>query len=291
MYRRTGRGRLLLLIFLALSIVLITLDFRQNEGGPLERLKDISSAVVAPIQRGLAAVARPVGDFFSAIGDIGELRDENERLTEELEQAQTEIDEAEAVKDQLQRLTALNDLDDPWVTMEKLTAEVIARSSSNYRWAYIINKGRSDGVRPDMAVIDSDGLVGKVLSVSSHEATIIVLIDPESSVTARVADERDTGSLRGNGANEPLDLQLISPESDVDEGDAVITAGYDRGIYPPGIPIGFVSEVGPEGAELEADVEVEPYVDFTKLDFVYVLLESGPRLAGNEQSKGAASGQ
>src|SRR3989337_2645919 len=114
MYRRSGRGLLLLLSFLALSIVLITLDFRQNEGGPLERLKDISSAVVAPIQRGLAAVARPVGDFFSAIADIGELRDETERLEQELEQARTEIDEAEAVKSQLSRLTTLNELDEPW---------------------------------------------------------------------------------------------------------------------------------------------------------------------------------
>ena len=70
MYRRTGRGRLLLVVFVGLCIVLITLDFRQGEGGPLERAKDISAAIVDPIQRGFSTVFEPVGDFFSSLADV-----------------------------------------------------------------------------------------------------------------------------------------------------------------------------------------------------------------------------
>jgi rod shape-determining protein MreC len=290
MYRRSGRGRLLLLAFLALSIVVITLDFRQNPGGPLERVKDISSAVLAPIQRGLAAVARPIGDFFSAIGDLGNLRDRNDELEAENKRLLSEIEGVEGVEEEYEKLRAHFELEESWLTMNRVVAEVIGRMPINYRWAYIINKGTSDGIRPDMAVINPNGLVGKVLSATSHRATIIVLIDPEAGASARVANGRDIGIVRGNGAGEPLDLQLVGPNADVDVGDEVITAGYDQGIYPAGIPIGYVSEVSPEGTGLERDVEIEPYVSFTALDFVEILLDSGPRLTKDEAKLREASG-
>ena len=290
MYRRSGRGRLLLLAFLALSIVVITLDFRQNPGGPLERVKDISSAVLAPIQRGLAAVARPIGDFFSSIGDLGNLRDRNDELEAENKRLLSEIEGVEGVEEEYEKLRAHFELEESWLTMNRVVAEVIGRMPINYRWAYIINKGTSDGIRPDMAVINPNGLVGKVLSATSHRATIIVLIDPEAGASARVANGRDIGIVRGNGAGEPLDLQLVGPNADVDVGDEVITAGYDQGIYPAGIPIGYVSEVSPEGTGLERDVEIEPYVSFTALDFVEILLDSGPRLTKDEAKLREASG-
>jgi rod shape-determining protein MreC len=293
MYRRSGRGRLLLLVFLALSIVVITLDFRQNPGGPLERIKDISSAVLAPIQRGLAAVARPIGDFFSAIGDLGDLRDRNEDLESENERLRSEIEGAEAIEQEYSQIREHFELEASWLTMNRVVAEVIGRMPTNYRWAYIINKGRSDGIRPDMAVIDPNGLVGKVLNATSQRATILVLIDPEAGASARIKEARDTGIVRGNGAGEPLDLQLVGPNAEVLEGDEVITSGYDQGIFPAGIPIGFVSEVGPEGTGLERDIEIEPYVDFTNLDFVEILIDSGPHLTETEEEKlrEAAGGQ
>src|SRR3990170_4639064 len=111
MYRRSGRGRLLLLIFLALSILIITLDFRQNEGGPLERAKDISATVVAPIQRGLTTVFRPVGEFFASIGELGGLRSTNQRLEAELEAAESEIQNARALESDFVELKRLNDLE------------------------------------------------------------------------------------------------------------------------------------------------------------------------------------
>lgn len=280
MYRRSGRGRLLLLVFLALSIVIITLDFRQNEGGPLERAKDISATVVAPIQRGLTTVFRPVGEFFASIGELGGLRSKNQRLEAELEAAESEIQNARALENDFEKLTELHDVQEPWTAMETLTASVQSNVSSNYRWARVIDKGRDDGIRPDMAVVNADGLVGKIVRpVTEHTATVLLLIDPRGAAGARISDRRDTGKIQGNGDNDRLALELIGSNSDVFVGDIVVSSGYNEGIFPPSIPIGIVDEVIGDVRAPDHTIIVEPFVNFTELDYVLVLLETGRSVA------------
>ncbi|HEX2196415.1 MAG TPA: rod shape-determining protein MreC [Actinomycetota bacterium] len=275
---------MLLLVFLALAILVITLDYRQGPGGPLERAKDFSVTLVAPIQRGFTTIFRPVGNFFSSIGELGSLRSKNEDLEEQLEQAQADVREAEALVDENQRLTDLLDLENSWVVSERVTARVIATGPKNLTWAAIIDKGRADGIRPDMAVIAPEGLVGKVYSVGTHQATILYLVDPRGAASARIDGGRDAGIVSGRGAGDPLEFDLVGVNADAEVGDRVVTAGYDGGIFPAGIPIGLVVDVGGDARQATKDIDVEPYVDFTALDFVQVLVDSGPKLSQNEGS-------
>lgn len=287
MYRRSGRGRLLLLVFIALSIIVITLDFRQNEGGPLQRAKDISVTIVAPIQRGLTAVFRPVGEFFASIGELGSLRSQNQRLEAQLEAAEAQIGQAQALEEEFDALARLHALQEPWTEMDKVTASVFAYAPSNYRWARTIDKGRADGIKADMAVVNSEGLVGKIVRpITDHSATVLLLIDPRGAAGARISDRRDTGKIQGNGESEGLSLELIGSNSDVAVNDLVITSGYDGGIFPPGIPIGLVDEVIGDVRAPDQTIVVEPFVNFTELDFVFVLLDSGRSVANTGGAEG-----
>ena len=270
----------MLLIFLVLSIIVITLDYRQVSGGVLERAKDISGAILVPIQKGFTALSRPIGGLFSSIGELNDLRGANARLMAEVEELRSERERAMAIISENSRLRANLSLNESWANMDKVTAEVISDVPSNYRWAVRIDKGRADGIRRDQAVIDPSGLVGKIIQVDRHSSVVLLLIDPTAAARARIADSRDQGIIRGRGANEKLSLELIGPDATVEVGSTVITAGYDLGIFPPGIPIGTVAAVGAEGPGIEQDIEVEPLVDFTSLDFVQVILESGRRLQG-----------
>jgi rod shape-determining protein MreC len=278
MYRRPGRGRLLLFVCLALSLLLITLDFRQNRGGVIARAKDVAVTVVTPIQRGFTAVTQPVGDFFAAVGDLADIRSRNRELEDRLDRAQADIREAQSLEDENIRLRNVLELDKAWQSMERATAPVISKAPSNYKWAVIIGKGRADGIRQNMAVIDPEGLVGKVIQAERSQATVLLLIDPDAAAGARVEDARDTGVVRGNGASEYLSLEFVAADADVSIGDEIITSGYDGGVFPPGIPIGLVAEVAPQDAGLEREVEVEAAVDFPALDFVTVLIETGSRV-------------
>jgi rod shape-determining protein MreC len=284
MYRRNGRGRLLLLVFLALAVLVITLDYRQGPGGPLERAKDFSVTLVAPIQRGFNTVFRPVGNFFSSLGELGSLRSKNAELEETVDQLEAENRQAEELIIENARLAELLELESSWVTGDRVNARVIAMAPNNYQWAAIIDKGRDDGVRPDMAVIAPEGLVGKVISASSHQATVLYLVDPAGAAGARISGGRDAGSVQGNGVGQPLTFERIGVNADADVGDKVVTSGYDGGIFPAGIPIGYISEVGGDARQATKEIEVDPSVEFTTLDFVQVLVESGPRLTMSEGS-------
>lgn len=278
MFRRPGRGRLLLLVFLAMSVVLITLDFRQGEGGPLETARDVVSGVVAPIQRGFTTVFRPVGDFFSSLGDLGDLREDNAAMEEELAELRQKQAQADAVISEVQELHQILDLEKHWSDMDPVTARITGRVPDNYKWAVTIDKGSEDGIVKNLAVISPDGLVGRVVEVDPNESTVLQLIDPDAAAAGRIEQSRDTGTVTGHGPSRPFELEFVPGDARVRENDLVVTAGFDDGIFPPGIIIGNVEEVSGASSELEKDITIEPAVDFNALDYVTILLGSGPNL-------------
>lgn len=275
MYRPRRRGRLFLLVFLALSILIITLDFRGGSGGPLERAKDVTAAIVAPIQRGLNAVTRPIGNFFSSIGDLANLREENERLEAELDSLQTDVSEARNLTAENDELRRMLDLEESWASMDRVAAQVIADAPGNFQWSVVIDKGSNDGIRKDMAVITPEGLVGKILTVDAHQSTVLLIVDPNLGVGSTTEERRLTGITFGRGEGVDLSLQYVSKEENVGVGDRVMTSNYNGRVFPPGIPIGYVSHVGGDQRASDFEIDVNPYVDFGKLNFVYVLLQTG----------------
>jgi rod shape-determining protein MreC len=278
MYRRNTRGRLLLLVFLALSILIITLDFR-DATGPLDRVRDISQAVVAPIQRGLTTVTRPVGNFFSSLGDLASLREDNRQLTAEIAALREKQAEADTVVDENIRLHEILDLTAPWFARPRINAAVINEAPGNYKWAVVIDRGSADGVSDNMAVVTPDGLVGKVIRVDAHQATVLLMIDPDGHAAATTEEIGKSGVTAGNGEDEDLSLEFVPKGTDISEGDHIMTSSYNGGIFPRGIPIGYVSNVSGDTRAASLDISVTPFVDFSDLEFVQILKETGQGLS------------
>jgi rod shape-determining protein MreC len=279
MYRKPGRGRVLLLVFLALSIIVITIDYRAGSGGILRTAREWSVAVVAPIQRGFTTVVRPVGNFFASIGELGDLRDENRRLKDANEQLAAENTQADETLEENQRMAELLDLQEAWPAMDKVHAQVYAKDAGNYGEGVYIDKGREDGIRPNMPVLAPEGLIGKTLSVTANESLVILIVDTNFGANARVKGERDTGLVRGRGSADPLTMILIGKNSEVEVGDEVTTSGLDE-IYPPAIPIGEVIRADVRGGQASKTIDVEPFVDIAKLDKVMVLMPDGSPTGG-----------
>lgn len=289
MFRRSGRGRLLLAAFLVLSIGVITLDFQTEGEGPLDKARDAAGAVVAPIQRGVSVVVRPVRNFFSSIGDLSSLRDENEELRDEVGELRVQTERAEAIEDDLAAAREALDLDEPWFRMDYVAVELIANQAANYKWSITISKGSDDGIEKNMAVIDpsAGGLVGKTVGpINDNTATVLLLVDANAAAKAKIERVQDTGVVTGNGEGEPLSMDLVQPDAKVDVGDTVTTATYDGGVFPPNIPIGEVSNVTASETSLTQSIEIEPVVDFDSLDILQVLLETGPIEDDESQPEG-----
>ncbi|CAN5720746.1 rod shape-determining protein MreC [soil metagenome] len=282
---------MLLVVFIALCTILITLDFRQSPGGPLERAKDLSTALVAPVQRGLTAVTRPVGGFFSSLGEIGSLRRRNVDLKGRVDSMRSKVQEAQALVDQNQQLRRQLGLRRSWQSMPTVAAEVFGNAPANYRWAVYIDRGSADGVRRDMAVLSADGLVGKVVRAATHSATVLLLMDPGAYAGAYIRAQDGggrasayTGVVNGTGDPQKLELSYVDPDANVSVGDDVVTRGVAGGVFPAGIPVGVVSSVVDDGGALDQRISVQPAVRFDTLQFVEVLIQPGAHVRVSARS-------
>jgi rod shape-determining protein MreC len=248
----------------------ITLDFRAGERGPLAVLGRGALTVVAPLQEAVAGIFRPIGAFFSTLANLGNLRRENEELRAQI--ARTHQDQAQFTNlrrefEELQRLLDLKQRFD----LPTRGATVIGESVSNFEWAVIIDRGSSDGVTLDMPVIAADGLVGRVVKISPTSSKVMLISDPDSRVGVKLASSGERGLLVG-GRGEELRLDLINPDTEVLPAEPVLTSGYQGSLFPPGIPVGQVARATTSEIELTRPVFVRPYVDFSRLSHVLLVL-------------------
>jgi rod shape-determining protein MreC len=289
-YRRSRSTRLLLIGLLLASLVTITIDSRAGDHGPLAAMGRFGLAIVNPLQEGVSAVVRPIGSFFSNVFRAGSLQAENEALQDTIAGLRIQLQEYYELKrgfDELARVVQFQEE----LGIQGFAARVVAEAPSNFEWSVIVDKGSDDGVYDDMPVMSGSGLVGRVVQATPSSSVVMLIIDPESSVAARLAESGEVGLLQGN-RSEDLRFSLLDPEVEVEPGELVVTSGYhlqngtDVGIFPPGIPIGEVSLVDNDPADLERVVHVRPFVDFTRPDMVLMVQWERPDISTDPGDSG-----
>ncbi|MEU0671647.1 rod shape-determining protein MreC [Streptomyces sp. NPDC006172] len=272
--RDTRESRLLLVLLIAVAFALITVDIRGGEDSPVDGARRAAAAAFGPIEDGVSSAVDPVGNAVSAVRDSGERHD---RLAE-LEQRNAAL-EAKLGSDDRNR-SRLTQLD----RMLKLAgagqygikgAQVIAiGAAQGFSWTVTIDLGAADGVKRDMTVLNADGLVGRVTTVGPNTATVLLANDPDFTVGTRMEAGDELGFASGQG-DRPLRVELLNGKAEVKAGDRLVTFGSqaDRP-FVPGVPVGVVSRVDPSGGDLTRTLYVTPYVSFTKLDIVGVVVEA-----------------
>jgi rod shape-determining protein MreC len=159
-----------------------------------------------------------------------------------------------------------------------VTAEIISKPPSEFEQRVVVAAGSANGIHEDDPVVTADGLVGKVTKVASHQAQVTLLTDEDTAVSAIDIDTRAEGVVKhGHGPGSNLFLDLVPKAERVVRNNRIVTAGWHQGqlssIYPKGIPIGIVSSASFPSTDLYASVQVTPYVDFSALDSVIVLVK------------------
>lgn len=263
------RARVVLAVLVLVSLVLVTADFRSDEGGPLDGVRRVATSLFAPVQASATAVVEPVGRFFGGIGDLASTFEDNQRLRDRVAQLEERRRSTEDVERENDELRALLDLQEgrDW---ETVSATTIGIGPSNYEWTITIDVGTEDGVAEDMAVVDGDGLVGRVVLADRSSSRVLLTIDPNFASAARVAGSGEVGNISGRGS-ELLLFDLLDPGAGVEPGDEVVTSSYAFGVFPAGVPVGVVEELEEETPDLTRSVRVRPYVDFTSLGTLLVV--------------------
>lgn len=279
--RDTRESRLLLVLLITIAFALITVDIRGGENSAIDGARSAAASVFGPAERGVSSVVEPVGD---AIAAVRESRSRHDRISD-LER------ENAALKQQL----GSNQLNRNRVAeAEKLLgtanagqygiqgAEVIAiGAAQGFSWTVTINAGSNDGVARDMTVINGDGLVGRVTTVSPTTATVLLASDPDFTVGTRLENSMELGFSTGQGAG-PLQVQLLNGKAKVKKGDRLVTFGsHGSKPFVPGVPVGKVVRIEKAAGGLTRTVYVEPFVGFTKLDIVGVVVKAPPEDPGD----------
>jgi rod shape-determining protein MreC len=162
-----------------------------------------------------------------------------------------------------------------------VAAQVIGSSGSDLSRIIYIDKGKNAGIEPDMAVMTSDGVVGKVLLVYPSVAQVLLVSDQSSGVGAILEKTRLQGVLRGTASGEVV-LERVMSDEQVPVGETVLTSGGDQ-IFPKGLPVGTVTEVG-RGKDLFLNIKIKPAADLSKLEEVLVLIEKQEQPAPSEDA-------
>lgn len=266
------RARVLLALFLLVALVLITLDFRASDqdGGMASDLRSGVGVVLGPIQEGLAVVVRPVADATDSVTDLFRLRRENQRLRAKLDATEQRRLSYEDVVRENEQLRAQADMAS---RLDAATAQarIIGQGASNFEWTVTINVGTDDGVATDMAVVNGDGLVGRVIATNASTSWVLLAVDPNFGAAARVAATRQPGLVSGDGS-QPLVFEPLVTDAPIEVGQEVVTSTYNGGTFMSGIPIGVVSAADYDAGQLVRRVEVVPYANFSSLDLVSVVL-------------------
>jgi rod shape-determining protein MreC len=267
------RRRTLVGVLVLVSLVLITLDFRQGDDGPLNGAQELAMAAFSPLQDGLGTVVRPIGGFFSSIGQLGRLREDNAALEAELDAMRSR---AVAIADLERENDALRDALSMSRRLELTTsaARVIAQPPGAFRWSVLIDIGADNGVRRNMAVVNAEGFVGKVTDVTGTHARVQLAASPNAGYAVRIADSGQQGLVSGRGSR-PLEMFILDdPEAQIPVGSEVVTRAFQGGSIPDGIPIGVVAQTGEQGTERAQFLDIQPHVDFSRLDVVLVVLDA-----------------
>lgn len=280
--RNEERGlpsRSLLLALVLGCIALMVVDVSSGEDSPVAPVRRVVGEVLGPAQ---AAVSEVLGPLVALPGNLRT----NADLRAALDEAEAEIKarEQEDRKDQYDanrraELGGLAEMADN-TGYALAPARVIGYGSAQtFSNTVTIDAGSDAGLRPDLTVLNGDGLVGRILEVTSHTATVLLVVDAESRVGGRVGDNMENGMVSGQGGladDQPLELRLLDNTVVPQKGQTVVTWGSEGGApYVSGVPIGEVGRVYEELRLGTYRATLEPYVDFTSLDLVGVVVPTG----------------
>lgn len=265
------RLRAVLALLLLTSFTLITLDYRSGRGGALGGLRTAAGAVFGPLERGVSAVLSPLGQIGSDVIHAGSQGARVRDLQRQVAALQAQLrGSGDLTRDraELSKLVALAGVGQ----LSIVPARVVAYGDlSGFDHAVTVNVGSRDGIRPDQTVIAGAGLVGRVVSVAPFSSVVALVIDPNVKVGSRLQRDAHIGITSGHGAA-PLTFTPQDPAVRPRVGDVVETFGSS--VYAPDIPIGTVTAVAPTAGKITLSAQVRPFVDFTALDLVGIVLVS-----------------
>jgi rod shape-determining protein MreC len=260
-------------ILLAASLVCLTISTRSLEGLP----ESLGLTVFGFFQRGFSAIGSFISDSAASIVELRRLRDNYRELSAKLERYTNMERGIAELREENKRLKEQLGFSQE-IPYQRIAARIVAKDPENLYSTITIDKGFEEGIRKNMPVIalqdGIEGLVGRVIEVGRGTSKIVPLYDLKSFVAARLAgNSRTEGLVGGQGSPEdPLLMRFVKKRTkdEIQFGDLVVTTGYES-LYPAEVSVGRVKKVRVVDYVTSIDIELEPVLDFSRIEYVFVI--------------------
>jgi len=262
----------LLVIYLLISGIFLAF----SSGGFVVNFRDIGFSLMSGAQRGVYSISSFISGTATAIGELSELKQKYQDLSKRLEDyelIQRSNADIRVENEHLKELLGFSES----VTAKNIPAEIIGRDPNNLYSGITINRGARHGIKKNMPVISfqgsNTGLVGKVIQVGRNTSLVMPIYDYQCFISARLESSRYDGLVNGQGdSDSPLVMKYVKKRArdEIHIGDKVVTSGENNN-FPKNVPIGFVSKITSIDFETSLELAIDPVIDFSKLENVFVL--------------------
>ena len=231
--------------------------------------------VLRPVQAGTANFGAGIRSIYHDYLNLVHVRQENERLTTEL--ARVKADQARMVEleEENRHLAELLELRDA-LGVDAIAANVIGSDATGISHTLVLGQGSSSGLKPGMAVLSNEGVVGRIIETSAHASRVLLIDDHNSALDGIDQRSRARGIVAGM-VDDGVIMKYVDRGEDIKADDTVVTSGLD-GIFPRGLLVGTVAGVHREGPGLFLIVQLTPAVHFHELEQVLVVRQQAPQM-------------
>ena len=233
----------------------------------------IIGAITTPLQRLAASMGNGISDFFDAQRQVEALEEENNELRQKIQEMTSSLIDYDKYRLDNEFYSEFLGIKEAHPDYQFQPATVIARDPANAFYSFTIDRGTLDGISPHSPVITADGLVGYISEAGPSFSTVITVVDPSLKVGAMDSRTRDIGMVAGGVSSTyggECRMSYLPRSSSVSVGDFIITSG-SGGVFPQGLLIGTVSELGRETTDISMYAVIKPAVDFESLRDVMVI--------------------
>jgi rod shape-determining protein MreC len=280
---RALRRRLVVGALVFASLAMITAYFRESDEGAMHDVQDVAASVLQPFEVGADRLVAPFRDAWGYVDGLIDAKSEADRLRKERDALRAQSFQfADAVQERNELEALLGYQRSPRFPddYESINAQVVSDPLDPFRQHIVIAAGYDAGIRRDYPVVASAGLVGVVSKVTRKLARVTLITDPNSAVSGVDLKTGAHGSIRGRGADKSLLFDRVPKAQSVRVGHSIVTSGRRylglASLYPKNIGIGKVTSVTHHSTELFKSVQVKPFVDFSRLGSVLVLVPKEP---------------
>jgi rod shape-determining protein MreC len=262
-------------VLLVAALALITLDYRDGSSGPVHSLQQFGGAVFGSVERATSVVTGPIVGLFGRGNGSGSTSPKVTALEQEVVRLRAQLSQEQLSRAEYQQLSQLLQLSGRGGY--RIVAATVIAIGQGYGQTVTLDAGSRDGVKPQETVLDGQGLVGTVTAVNAQTCTVLLATDATSVVGVTLASSGKIGWVTGPGKARSgsglLRLQVLDANAVLSPGEQLVTSAsvHDRP-YVPGVPVGVISKVENRAGSLTALALVHPYVDFTTLGVVGIVV-------------------